>query len=359
LRNKKKFSKFALSFNKSMGFLKRKLKFGTLFAPKKINLNKLFMKKSLLLLSALLIFSCTKDNAPFAQEEPPAPGPALKTITQLAESNPDLSSFVIALKKTGLDKTLNEPGTYTVFAPSNAAMLIGFGTSFPDASFHTKESLSPYLLNGMLIVKKKAADLKTEYVSTMAPGVGDTKLSMYVDLVTNAGIVTLNGNAKVTTPDIEASNGVIHLVDKVIYLPTLVDALAANPKFKTLVATLTNSAQAATKKVLEDASAARPLTVLAPNDNAFETAFWARNATQAQLTTVLQYHVVAGNVLSTSLTNSQEVTTVGTQKLYVEKTPSAVLFEDVNAGRAKIIEADIQCSNGIIHAVNSVLQPKL
>jgi uncharacterized surface protein with fasciclin (FAS1) repeats len=319
------------------------------------------MKKNRLLFFAILLVACAKDNAPFAQEEPPAPGPALKTITQIAAGNADLSTLVAALKKAGLDKTLDEPGTYTVFAPSNTAFVKAFDTSFPNASFYTKEFLTPFLLNHVLIVKKNATDLKTEYVSTLAPAVGDTKMSMYVDLVTYAGKVTLNGRAQVTIPDIEASNGVIHLVDTVIQLPTLVDAAEANPNFKTLVSTLTGDAQAATKKVLDDATAAAPLTVLAPTDNAFDTALadWAKDASEAQLTTVLQYHVVAGNVLSTALTNNQEVTTVGTQKLKVVKTTSSIKFEDTKTDQAKVVVADVQCANGIIHAIDRVLQPNL
>lgn len=304
------------------------------------------LKKILMLaVVAITAFSCKEDD----------PAPAAKpTITEIAAKNPDLTILVGLLQRTGLDKTLAASGTYTVFAPTNAAFN-AYGSasiiaSLPDAT------VKELLLNHVLVVKKNSADLTAGYVSTLATGAAGTKMSLYVDLAKNAGKVTLNGNAIVTTPNVDASNGVIHVVDKVLSLHTLVEAAQANPSFKTLVSALTNTAQAATLKVLTDATAANPLTVLAPTDGAFTNATWANGATQSQLTTVLQYHVATGNKVSTGLTNAQEITTVGGQKLKVVKTTD-VKFEDQAGNRGSVIAADVQCSNGVIHAISAVMQP--
>jgi uncharacterized surface protein with fasciclin (FAS1) repeats len=315
-----------------------------------------FKKVILLLFVAVFGTSCSSSD--------PAPTPVIPvvpTITATALKNPDLSTLVAALVKADLSSTLDKPGTYTVFAPTNKAFTDKYGAGFPADAIYTKEAIAQILLNHVLIVKKNAADLKTEYVSTMATGTAGTKMSLYVDLVTNKDMVTLNGKAKVTAKDIAASNGVIHVVDAVITLPTLVEAAVANPNFKTLVSVLSDPAQKATFDVLKGATATAPLTVLAPVDAAFTVALagWAKGATQPQLTTVLQYHVAAGNVQSSALMDAQVITTVGTQKLTVVKSATAVKFKDFATDNSTVLLADVQCSNGIIHAIDKVLQPKL
>ncbi len=215
------------------------------------------MKKILLLaFIAFATFSCDDKD----EVTPVVPEPK-KSITAIAAANPDLSTLVKLLKRTGLDKTLDGAGTYTVFAPTNSSFN-SFASESAIASL-PDETVKNLLLNHVLVVKKKSTDLKTEYVNTLATGPGGKYLSLYVDLVTNKDKVTLNGKVKVSSPNIEASNGIIHVVDGVLTLPTLVDAAIANPNLSTLVATLTNTAQANTLKVLQDAKTSTPLTLFA------------------------------------------------------------------------------------------------
>lgn len=323
------------------------------------NLKQILANAILLFGFAIAITSCSKDEdaSPTAVVVAEVP----KSIATIAKATPDLSTLVKALEKAELTATLDAAGTYTVFAPDNKAFAAKYGDGFPSEAIFTKEAVAQILLNHVLLVKKNASDLTTGYVSTMATGTIGTKLSMYVDLTATAGKVTLNGKSKVVTPNIEASNGVIHVVDAIITAPTIIDAATANPSFKTLVSVLTGAGQEATLKVLKDATTASPLTVLAPNDAAFVVALagWAKNATPAQLTTVLQYHVVVGNNQSKDLTDAQVVTTVGTQKLSVVKTATILKFKDQATDNSTVVFADVQCANGIIHVINGVLQPKL
>ena len=183
---------------------------------------------------------------------------------------------------------------------------------------------------------------------------------MYVDLTSG---VKLNRVAKVTTADVAASNGVIHVVDAVIGLPTVVTHAAANANFSTLVSVLNREGQ---PNLVTALSAAGPFTVFAPTNAAF-TALNTELApsgiagvSAANLTKVLQYHVVSGNILSSSLTNGQVVTPILTpSQTFTIQTTSGVKITDARARVSTVMIADVQCSNGVIHAVDKVLLPVL
>jgi transforming growth factor-beta-induced protein len=164
--------------------------------------------------------------------------------------------------------------------------------------------------------------------------------------------VTVNGNAMVTTADVEADNGVIHVVNKVILPPTVVNHAIANENFTILV-------QAVVKAGLADAlSSEGPFTVFAPTNAAF-TALFAElgisgidDLTAEQLVPILTYHVVQGKVMSTDLSN----TTVGTlnegQSLTID------LTSGVKINESNVVAADVVGSNGVIHVIDQVLLPE-
>jgi uncharacterized surface protein with fasciclin (FAS1) repeats len=315
--------------------------------------------------ASLFLGSCDDDDpAP----NPPTPAP-LKSIAEIASADPNLSTLVKALKKAGLDKTLTDAGTYTVFAPTNQAFTDEFGAGFPDNSIYTKEVITPILLNHVLSMKKNSTSLVTGYVNTLSEGPGKAPLSLYVDLVKTAGKVTLNGKAEVLSANIEASNGIIHTVNKVITLPTIVDAAIANPAFKTLVTILTSTTgtygdQSAVLAALSTATTAAPFTVFAPTDAAFSSATatggWANGATGSTLSNVLKYHVIAtGNKQAKDLMNNDVLTSFLTQTLKVVKTTTDVKIEDSVGDRSTVQVADVQCINGVVHAISAVLRPSL
>jgi uncharacterized surface protein with fasciclin (FAS1) repeats len=104
-----------------------------------------------------------------------------------------------------------------------------------------KAALTQILLNHVVSGSVKSTDLTTTYIKTLAKGTASTtnNLSMFVN---TAGGKVLNGVATVTTADIIASNGVVHVVDKVIG-PTIVTHALANPNFTSLVGALTGAGQ--------------------------------------------------------------------------------------------------------------------
>lgn len=289
--------------------------------------------------------------------------PVDNTITGIASTTPNLSILVQALAKADLATTLQGSGPYTVFAPTNAAFTSFLATT-PYATINDvpKAVLTEILLNHVVTGTVKSTDLTTGYIKTLAKGSASTTntLSMYVN--TGSNMVMLNGVAKVTTADVMASNGVIHIVDKVIDLPTIVTHATANPNFTSLVGALTGAGQPNFVSIL---SGTGPFTVFAPTNDAF-TALNTELApggiagvSAANLTKVLQYHVVSGNILAASLTEGQVVTTLQTPQTFTVQLTGGAKIKDANNRISTIIATDVQCSNGVIHVLNKVLLPIL
>jgi len=288
--------------------------------------------------------------------------PTDNTITGIAKTNSNLTILVQALVKAELAGTLQGTGPFTVFAPTDAAF-VAFLKTTPYATLNDvpKDVLTQILLNHVVSGAIKSTDLSTGYAKTLAKSAtsGTNTMSIYVDVTSG---VKLNGVAKVTTADVMASNGVIHVVDAVINLPTVVTHATANANFTSLVGALTKAGQPNFVSIL---SGTGPFTVFAPTNDAF-TAFNTELApggiagvSTANLTKVLQYHVVSGNILAASLTEGQIVSTLQTPQTFTVQLAGGAKIKDVNNRISTIIATDVQCSNGVIHVLNKVLLPTL
>lgn len=297
-----------------------------------------------------LSLSCNDDNDPVAD----------KTITGIAKTDPNLSILVQALVKADLATTLQGVGPFTVFAPTDAAF-VAFLKTTPYATLNDvpKDVLTQILLNHVVSGNVKSTDLTTGYIKTLAKGTASStnNLSMFVNIASG---VKLNGVATVTTANIMASNGVIHVVDKVIGLPTIVTHATANPNFTSLVGALTGAGQPDFVSIL---SGTGPYTVFAPTNDAF-TALNTELApggiagvSTANLTKVLTYHLANGNVLAASLTEGQLVSTLQTPQKFTIQLTGGAKIKDVNNRISTIVATDVQCSNGVIHVLNKVLLP--
>ena len=187
-------------------------------------------------------------------------------------------------------------------------------------------------------------------------------MSIYVN--TSNG-VRFNGVSAVSTADILAVNGVIHKVDAVIGLPSVVTFATADSNFSTLVAALTRD-DLTTDFVgvlsTDSSTAPAPFTVFAPINDAFNRLLTELNLTslseidEPTLDTVLKYHVVGGaNVIASDLTDNLTVSTLGGD-ITANVTNGATLTD--SSGRiSDIIAVDVQADNGVIHAINRVILP--
>jgi transforming growth factor-beta-induced protein len=188
-----------------------------------------------------------------------------------------------------------------------------------------------------------AADLPSTALKA-GPAKTASGLSAFVSI---KGATVKVNDATVTTADVKASNGVIHVIDKVLLPPNIPQAAAYAGSFSTLLG-------AAEKAGLVGALSAADanLTVFAPTDAAFDAIkSTVASLTVPQLTDVLKYHVVAGKVLSTDLKNGSVPT------LLANKTLNVSLTSGVKINDANVVVADVVTTNGVIHVVDKVLVP--
>jgi len=303
---------------------------------------KLFMVVGLI---AMISFTSCEDD----ETNDASPDPQGETIVDVASSVDSYSTLVQALEKTELASTLQGNGPFTVFAPTNEAFETLLeeidASSLDDLS---AEQLEPILLYHVVSGNVMSTDLSNGYVSTLSQGAADTKASLFVNIDNE---VMLNGSSTVTSADIEADNGVIHEIDKVLMPPNVVDIAINNNNFSTLV-------DAVVKAELDGTlSGDGPFTVFAPTNEAFENLLSDLGAsslddlTKEDLLPILNYHVVSGNVLSSDL-SSGNVTTIGGKDIAIDVGNTVTIN-----GKSTVISTDIQGTNGVIHVIDEVLMP--
>ncbi len=269
------------------------------------------------------------------------------TIAQYASTESNFSILVQALSKAGLVNVLNGEGNFTVFAPTNEAfnaLFTQLGVSgIQDLS---AEALTPILLYHVLGEEKKSNMLTEGYYSTLSSSQGSYS-SLKVGLT---GGVKLNKETTVIAADVDVINGVIHAIDKVLLPPTVVDHAINNEAFSILVQAVVKAG------LVETLKGAGPFTIFAPTNDAFQALFTAlgvsgvNDLTAEQLTPILLYHVVSGNVRSNQLTAGSVATLNGNIDVTLTPTPR------IN-GTADIVATDVQAANGVIHVIDEVLLP--
>jgi len=260
-------------------------------------------------------------------------------------------SLVAALTHADLVATLQGDGPFTVFAPTDAA----FAAAGIDlADFDTDEenaTLSDILLYHVYSGSVAAADVTDGLTVAMVNG-DDATFAVAAD-----GTVSI-GDAKVTTADVQSSNGIIHVIDAVLTppadAPTLdIPATAQSTGVHTaLVAALTQA------NLVAALQADGPFTVFAPTDEAFTAAgidlsTFDTPEENATLADILTYHVYAGAVPASAVTDGLAVNMLNGDKATFAVSTDGV----VSVGGATVTTADVQTTNGIIHVIDKVLLP--
>jgi transforming growth factor-beta-induced protein len=315
---------------------------------------------SLLLIGAIfmtsLFTSCDDDTVV------PAPEPEPTSVVDIALSDENFSMLVDAVSKAGLVSALDDPtARYTVFAPTNAAftqLMADLGINSIDEV--PLETLTNILLFHVINGTVESTDLSTGYTKTLntqGPDGTSPDLRIVVD-----GGVTLNGGSTVTDADYRADNGVVHVIDKVMMPPTIVDLAISNDAFTSLVAALTAGDN--TTDFVSTLTGDGPFTVFAPVDAAFQSLLDSSPDWNALTDipvevrdAVLKYHVVnEANVRAADLTDEQEVTTLSGGTFSIDLDNGAQIR--TTAGQTvNIVITDVQGINGIIHVVDTVLLP--
>ena len=318
------------------------------------------LPKLILLLTLSFSFIACEDS----ENDGNAPLESLN-IVETAANESDLSNLVAALGAAEGDLLgVLSGGQYTVLAPNNFAFDIFLADNgFASLDEVPADILQTILLNHVITGTVSSSDLAAAgngYATTNATYLG-SNLSMY--FTTENGVV-FNGGSSVIAADVTASNGVIHIVDAVIGLPTVAEFVTTNPAFETLLA----AGAAADLTVdfislLSITTDPAPFTIFAPTNDAFgslltELGIESLNDIEPEtLEATLGTHVVVGaNVRSTDLTIGMTINTASDNNLTFSMDAGPQLM-DVNGRFANIIGFDIQAYNGVIHVIDKVLLP--
>lgn len=300
-----------------------------------------------------------------------SPLPLKAKIVQVAERNADLSTLVAALTAGKLVATLEGKGPFTVFAPTNEAFakipkatltqLLGnqklldqlleyhvLGElSWSNTSFSMRDLITESHWSAKLIstLEKESVAVRSRCNQKGISGC----LSGPIEIMVN--------NANVVTADVEATNGVVHVVDKVLVPPNfplslypedIVELAESQPDLSTLVAALVAG------KLTATLSGTGPFTVFAPTNEAFAKVPAADLqrllANTEELDAVLEYHVLAGKFDMRDLMAVRSAKTLEGDTVTVTGSSNAV-----NVNDAKVLKADLAATNGIVHVIDTVL----
>jgi transforming growth factor-beta-induced protein len=294
-------------------------------------------------------------------DDPAAPATSANLVG-LAQSDARFTTLVSAVVKAGLDGALSGSTELTVFAPTNAAfdaaaVAIGLADGPALVAALPATELAKVLQYHVVAGRNLAASFTTGNVNTLYTFSGSAA-ALRVD--TTAGVQITDEIltvANVTTADLQASNGVIHVIDKVLVPPgvlNVVQMAQLNADFSSLVNAVVATGLTGT---LSDANAT--LTVFAPTNAAFQAAdAVVQTLSTAQLTTVLTYHVLDTVVLSTAIPFGTPVGTEAGQDITINN-PGNPTIADTTGTPANIVAVDINASNGVIHVIDKVLIPSV
>ena len=321
-----------------------------------------FLRSFVFLFTFGALVACDSDNNSSSQpapEEPVAepPAPQLGSIVDVARDAGSFSTLLTALEAAGLDATLaDEDSDFTVFAPTDEAF-----EALPEGTLDTlladTDLLTDVLLYHVITDSVVGSETALSLAGTTTTMANEAKLAITV----RGDALYLNESLVIDT-DIEASNGVIHVIDAVL-TPTviggpegsIVDLALASPDLTTLVTAL-QAADLVGTLADEDAL----FTVFAPTDEAFaalgEDAIAALLADTEALTDVLLYHVVGGaavDSIDATALYGQMVTMVNEADVAIDIRDGELFINE-----SKVIIKDIPATNGIIHVIDMVLLPE-
>lgn len=273
------------------------------------------------------------------------------TVVDIVVNSEDHTLLEAAVGAANLVDALSAEGPFTVFAPTDAAI-----TALVEALEITAEDL---------LALPNLGEILQYHVVAGAAMSGDLSDGQEIETLLGENVtVTIDmdmnvfiNNAQVTVADIEAGNGVVHVIDAVLLPPapvtnTVVDVIV-NSEDHTLLEAAVIAAD-----LVDALSAEGPFTVFAPTDSAITVLVEALEITAEDLLAlpnlgeILQYHVVAGAAMSGDLTDGQEIETLLGSNVTVTINAEGVFIND-----AQVTVADIEADNGVVHVIDAVLLP--
>ncbi len=272
---------------------------------------------------------------------------ASKDIVDTAVAAGSFKTLVAAVKAAGLVDTLKGAGPFTVFAPTDAAFAkLPEGTIVELLKPENKARLQAILTYHVVPGKVQAADVVKLTGAKTVQG-------QQIDVSVKNNKVSVDG-ANVVKTDIQTSNGVIHVIDSVL-LPSEKDIVQTAADAKTFTTLLAAAKAAGLVEVLQSDG---PLTVFAPTDEAFAqlpagtVADLLKPENKEKLAAILTYHVVPGRVMAADVVEMKSAKTVNGAEISIDASDAGVMIN-----KSKVVAADIEATNGVIHVIDSVLLP--
>jgi uncharacterized surface protein with fasciclin (FAS1) repeats len=295
--------------------------------------------------TAALLAACSDDDG-------------MPTVLGVAKKDAQFSVLVEAVQAAGLESTLDGVGPFTVFAPTNNAftgLLVELGLTKPQL-LADRTLLTSVLTYHVLPAKVEKAGVPLGKAVTTVQG-GFIKVESAA-----GGVLTIqdgrNRNAMIAATDAAASNGVVHVIDKVL-LPAnrnIVQTAQSLADFSVLVEAVVAA------NLVGALSGSGPLTVFAPTNAAFTDLLARLGQTKTQLlantsllTSVLRYHVVNARVLKADVPIGAAISTLEPMKTFT--VDGTLVITDARGNKAKIVNTDVFASNGVIHVIDKVILP--
>ncbi len=301
-----------------------------------------------LLFSAIFVLSCKQDDI-----KP-------QSIADLLNDNNDFSILNSAVKYAGYQDAY-KTGTLTLFAPNDAAFK---ASGYVDVSAVTSLPIDKVraLLNYHLLPQKSAS-------KNINDGDGQ-ELKMFSKelayLSKNSKGLSVNG-VMVSTADLDASNGVVHVLERVIAPPTAtLEQLAKQNPNLTLFLLAVAKAAASNPAIQTSLSSSSVFTVFAPNNKAMEAVGYneagIKNANGSLLATLLLYHVAQGRFFTTNLSTNTQLPVLGAPNRTItvvksDATGAQVRGTGNGVNAANLTPPSLMATNGVLHVIDRVLLP--
>lgn len=309
----------------------------------------------------------------------------MSTVLDLALADGQFSTLVAAIEAAGLQDTLAGEGPFTVLAPTNQA----FDNAFEALGIEAADLLADTeTLTAILTYHVLPQEANSQLIATLDGQSVATVNGQGVDISVQGGQIMVN-EATVVSADLEADNGVVHVINGVLLPPDIAEALGAAAPSDTTTTTMatTTTTEAPADPTIAEIVAGSPdhtillaavteaglvdalsdpaaeLTVFAPTDEAFEAALDALGITAEELlasedlTAILLYHVVPGIFPAADVIAGAPLTDVPTLNedgtLDIDVVDGAVVINE----SATVTVPDLMASNGVVHVIDAVLLP--
>jgi uncharacterized surface protein with fasciclin (FAS1) repeats len=278
----------------------------------------------------------------------PAQEPELPSIMEIVTESEAHTTLEAAINAAELNETLDGEGTFTLFAPTDEAF-----EALPEGTvaglLEDIPALTEILLHHVVAGTAMSSELiDGDIIETL----NGTDITVTVD-----GMTYMIDMATVTQPNIEASNGVVHVIDMVLIpaeepeLPSIMDIVTESEAHTILEAAIN---AAGLNELLDGED---PFTLFAPTDDAFDALPEGTVATLLanidELIEVLAHHVVGGTFMTEDLNDGDVLTTANDDNLTVTVDGMTYMID-----MATVISANIEASNGVVHVIDMVLIPE-